>query len=248
MTRSSPSSLRERATLPNAGSCLIAMTSPTGTCDSPSSPGGKASTAAYAPRRRKTIVSSELRTTTRLEEPLTRRSGPGTKRGAAATAVSAYGNRRHPKRKRTRSCVAVSAEICVASANSQRDGASFRRTTRRNAAAIEGAELQVKLQSRKSVEAFHAVQSPGATAPVTGSVRSGVAYNVRASVVSSRPSASAGSSGQRKLESATRTTFGGPTAVASTGRTAWFEPQPPATRATATQSAATSARGRARCG
>src|SRR5205807_9503776 len=112
-----------------------------------------------------------------------------------------------------RSRVAVSAEILVASAKSQRDGASFSPTTRCNAMAIEGAALHVNAQSRKSGEAFHAVQSPGTTAPVAGSVRSGVAYNARASVVSSRPSASAGSSGQRKLVNATRTTFGGPVAV-----------------------------------
>ena len=39
--------------------------------------------------------------------------------------------------------VAVSAEILVASAKSQRDGASFSRATRRNAAAMEGAALHV---------------------------------------------------------------------------------------------------------
>ncbi len=49
------------------------------------------------------------------------------------------------------------------------------RTTRRNAAAIEGADLQLKVQRLKSDDAFHAVQSPGTTAPVMGSVRRGVA-------------------------------------------------------------------------
>src|SRR5438093_3542463 len=144
--------------------------------------------------------------------------------------------------------VAVSAEILVASAKSQRDGASFSRATRRNAAAMEGAALHVKVQSRKSGDAFQALHSPGATAPVAGSVRRGVAYNARAIVVSSRPSASAGSSGQRKLVRATRTTFGGPEAIGSTAGAACFEPQPPMTSAAATQSAATSARGRARGG
>src|SRR5206468_10240126 len=138
----------------------------------------------------------------------TRREGPRTNRGAAATAVIAYGNRRQPKRREIRRRVELSAEILVAAANSQRDGASFNPTRRRRPAAMEGAELQVNVQSRKSGDAFHAEQRPGTTAPVAGSVRSGVAYSARASVVSSRTSASAGSAGQRKLPSATLTPDG----------------------------------------
>jgi len=48
------------------------------------------------------------------------------------------------------------------------------RTTRFNAAAIEGADRQLKVQRLKSGDAFHAVHSPGTTAPVAGSVRKGV--------------------------------------------------------------------------
>ena len=70
--------------------------------------------------------------------------------------------------------VPADGEVMRASANSQRAGASSRRATRRSAAAIEGAERQVKVQRRKSAEALQAVQSPGTTLPLAGSVRSGV--------------------------------------------------------------------------
>ena len=70
--------------------------------------------------------------------------------------------------------VPADGEVMRASAKSQRAGASSRRVTRRSAAAIEGAERHVKVQRRKSDDAFHAVQSPGTTLPLAGSVRSGV--------------------------------------------------------------------------
>ena len=66
------------------------------------------------------------------------------------------------------------AAIRSAPAKSHLPGARCNRTTRLNAAAIEGADRQVKVHLLKSGDAFHAVQSPGTTAPVTGSVRSGV--------------------------------------------------------------------------
>jgi hypothetical protein len=131
-----------------------------------------------------------------------------------------------------------------ASTNSQRAG-EFNCTTRRSAAAIDGAERHVKLHSRKSADALHAVQSPGTTAPVTGSVRRGVEYSARASVSSSRPSAKAGSSGHRNLVSATRTTPGGPATGSGRPGAAVSESQPAASAA-AKQSAASPARGRAR--
>lgn len=65
--------------------------------------------------------------------------------------------------------------ICEAPAKSQRAGAAGSRTTRRSAAAIEGADAHLKVQLLKPADACHAVQSPGTTAPVTGSVRRGVA-------------------------------------------------------------------------
>ena len=102
--------------------------------------------------------------------------------------------------------VAAEGAEMRASWKSQRACASCSRVTRRSAAAIDGAERHVNVQRRKSEEAFQAVQRPGLTAPVAGSVRSGVEYSARASVVSSRPAASAGSSGQRKSASATRMT------------------------------------------
>jgi hypothetical protein len=106
--------------------------------------------------------------------PLTSLNGPATKRGEAPTTVSAYGKRRQEDRKRIVK-VEASAEIDSACAKSQCAGASRNRATRRRAAAIEGAEpLQVKTQRRKSRDAFQAVQSPGTTVPVAGSVRSGV--------------------------------------------------------------------------
>jgi hypothetical protein len=40
---------------------------------------------------------------------------------------------------------------------------------------MDGAERHVNVQRRKSAEADHAVHSPGTTAPVAGSVLSGVA-------------------------------------------------------------------------
>jgi hypothetical protein len=115
------------------------------------------------------------RTTTRRGEPLTSLKGPGAKRGAAATAVSAYGNRRHGSRSRTTSDEADGAVIFEAPAKSQRAGAAGSRATRRSAAAIEGADVHVKVQRLKPADACHALQSPGTTAPVTGSVRRGVA-------------------------------------------------------------------------
>ena len=185
-----------------------------------------------------------LRTTTRSAEPDTSRNGPGTKRGAAATVVSAYGKRRHEKGSRTSRRFAVGTATRTP-AKSQRSGAPRRRSTRRSAAAIDGALRHVKVHVRNWSLAAQALQRPGATAPVAGSVRSGVAYSARASVVSSRPAASAGSSGQRRSVSATRTTFGGPLARATTARAAPPELQP-AARAIAQPRAATSARGRAR--
>ena len=96
------------------------------------------------------------------------------KRGEAPTTVNAYGKRRQEERSRMVKVVA-SAEIASVCAKSQCAGASRNRATRRRAAAIDGAELlHVKTQRRKSRDAFHAVQSPGTTAPVAGSVRSGV--------------------------------------------------------------------------
>jgi hypothetical protein len=66
------------------------------------------------------------------------------------------------------------AAMRSAPANSHRAGARSNRATRLNAAAIEGADRQLKVHLLKSGDDFHALQSPGTTAPVTGSVPSGV--------------------------------------------------------------------------
>src|SRR5262249_12927010 len=130
-------------------------------------------TASRGPRRRKTTVSPGRRTTTRRAEPLISRNGPGTNRGAAATVVSAYGKRRHGLSSWTTSDEAEGA-VTRAPANSHRAGAPRSRTSRLSAAAIDQAARHVNVQRLKSADAFHAEQRPGTTAPVIGSVRSGV--------------------------------------------------------------------------
>src|SRR5207302_654903 len=124
---------------------------------------------------------------TRSGDPETSANGPGRKRGAAPTAVRAYGKRRQEKGSRTTSVESVTDTR--ASEKSQCAGAARSLATRRIAPAIAGAARQRKRQERKSGDAVHALHRPGTTAPVTGSVRSGVAYTARASVVSSRPAA-----------------------------------------------------------
>jgi hypothetical protein len=234
---SRPSRVRTRITRRNAGSAFDAAMSPSGTGASSMLPRRNSRTAARALSRRKTSVRPSRRRRTRFREPLTRRNGPATNRGAVATAVRTYGNRRHAKGSRTTSLDCAGAEISAA-ANSQCSGPSRSRPTRRSPAAIDGAERHVNVQIRKSALADQPLHRQERTAPVAGSMRSGVAYRARASVVSSRPVAKAGSSGQRKSTRATRTTGEGPAAGTWSATGSLREPQP-ATTAAATQSAAT---------
>lgn len=94
-------------------------------------------------------------------------------RGAAPTAVRAYGNRRHGKRSRIDNA-RESALIRSAWEKIQLEGASESFATRRSAAAIAGADRHVNVQRRNPSDDFQPLQSPGTTAPETGSVRSGV--------------------------------------------------------------------------
>src|ERR671935_1267650 len=112
-------------------------------------------------------VSVALRTTTRFAEPDTRWNGPGTKRGADATVVSASGKRRHENGSRTTRRLADGAAT-RAPVKSRRSGAARRRCTRRSAAAIAGAPRHVNVHVRKSALAAQALQRPGVTASVTG--------------------------------------------------------------------------------
>ena len=110
--------MRALTALPSCASAFVATMSPSGTGASSSSPALNCCTAARAPRRRNCNVSPSRRATTSRFVPLTSLNGPGTKRGAAPTAVSAYGNRRQEERSRMFRVVA-SAEIRSVRAKSQ---------------------------------------------------------------------------------------------------------------------------------
>src|SRR5207248_10906496 len=112
------------------------------------------------------------RATTRLGVPDTSANGPGTKRGAAPTTVRAYGKRRQENGSRTTSVEPVTDTR--AAAKSQCAGALLSLATRLTAAAMAAVARQRKRHDLKSGDAVHALHSPGTTAPVTGSVRSGV--------------------------------------------------------------------------
>jgi hypothetical protein len=111
----------------------------------------------------KTIVRPLLRTTIRVCDAVTTRNGPGTLRGAAATVVSAYGNRRQGNANRTTSRPGEGTATLFAAEKIQYAGDALRCETRLSSAAISTACEHWKLQVRNESLALHAVQRPETT-------------------------------------------------------------------------------------
>src|SRR5262249_18367160 len=98
---------------------------------------------------------------------------PWTPRGAEATVVSAYGNRRHGASRCTTRSPGAGTEMRSAAEKIQCAGDARRRATRRSSAAICNALLHRKRHVRKSGDALQPLQSAGTTRPAA-SVRKGV--------------------------------------------------------------------------